>query len=283
MECLEFLQSLIKPDEEPFTTFLFRVQWVLKNVVKASEPNRWTPLIFLMGLKEVDQKFVFSLMKETWSTGLTLADDSDVDFMHVLKVVDKDNADQAVKQEMCQDVLVKEETEPILQPEPEDADLLAADIEDLAKPDGLALKRQDNEGDDEQVSGAVLGEVKLEGENKVIHLSEAGQRVKRSSEGTLGLIVPESKRRRVIPLTCPYCGLSQNGTREALIGHMRSAHNYGHTVFCKGCQTVVRLGETSEERARAWDQHEKDHHLPVCSICQGEFDDIRSMRLHHQV
>ena len=104
VECLEFLQSLIKPDEEPFTTFLFRVQWVLKNVVKASEPNRWTPLIFLMGLKEVDQKFVFSLMKETWSTGLTLADDSDVDFMHVLKVVDKDNADQAVKQEMCQQV-----------------------------------------------------------------------------------------------------------------------------------------------------------------------------------
>ena len=104
VECLEFLQSLIKPDEEPFTTFLFRVQWVLKNVVKASEPNRWTPLIFLMGLKEVDQKFVFSLMKETWSTGLTLADDSDVDFMHVLKVVDKDNAEQAVKQEMCQQV-----------------------------------------------------------------------------------------------------------------------------------------------------------------------------------
>ena len=104
VECLEFLQSLIKPDEEPFTTFLFRVQWVLKNVVKASEPNRWTPLIFLMGLKEVDQKFVFSLMKETWSTGLTLADDSDVDFMHVLKVVDKDNAEQAVKQEMCQEV-----------------------------------------------------------------------------------------------------------------------------------------------------------------------------------
>ena len=105
VECLEFLQSLIKPDEEPFTTFLFRVQWVLKNVVKASEPNRWTPLIFLMGLKEVDQKFVFSLMKETWScSGLTLADDSDtVDFMHVLKVVDKDNADQAVKQEICQD------------------------------------------------------------------------------------------------------------------------------------------------------------------------------------
>ena len=178
---------------------------------------------------------------------------------------------------MCQDVLVKEETEPVLQPEPEDADLLAADIEDLAKSDSLALKRQDNEGNEE-----VLGEVKLEGENEVMHLSEAGQRVKRSSEeGTVGLI--ESKRRRVIPLTCPYCGLSQNGTREALIGHMRSAHNYGQTVFCKGCQTVVRLGETSEERARAWDQHEKDHHLPVCSICQGEFDDIRSMRLHHQV
>ena len=182
---------------------------------------------------------------------------------------------------MCQDVLVKEETEPVLQPEPEDADLLAADIEDLAKSDSLALKRQDNEGNEEQDSGAVLGEVKLEGENQVMHLSEA---VKRGSEeGTVGLTVPESKRRRVIPLTCPYCGLSQNGTREALIGHMRKAHNYGQTVFCKGCQTVVRLGETSEERARAWDQHEKDHHLPVCSICQGEFDDIRSMRLHHQV
>ena len=65
-ERLEFLQSLVKPEYELFTTFLFRVRWVLANVVGCKQDmdvHRWPELIFLMGLKDVDQKFMVGLMK----------------------------------------------------------------------------------------------------------------------------------------------------------------------------------------------------------------------------
>ena len=66
-ERLEFLQSLVKPEYELFTTFLFRVQWVLVNVVGqevTGDNDRWAELMFLMGLKDVDQKFMVGVMKE---------------------------------------------------------------------------------------------------------------------------------------------------------------------------------------------------------------------------
>ena len=55
---LEFMLSLTKMESENFVTYLNRVEWVIENVLSSpsSDNEKWTRLIFLLGLNKVDQK-----------------------------------------------------------------------------------------------------------------------------------------------------------------------------------------------------------------------------------
>ena len=65
---LQFLRSLAKDPTEPYSAFLFRVEWVLGAVggtAKQELPRFWTKFMFLLGLRDVDQKLAVEMLNSS--------------------------------------------------------------------------------------------------------------------------------------------------------------------------------------------------------------------------
>ena len=62
-QSLQQVLSLTKADAELFTTFLFRVEWVLEAVLGLTGNQLLTKIFFLLGISQVNQVFVLDKLK----------------------------------------------------------------------------------------------------------------------------------------------------------------------------------------------------------------------------
>jgi len=76
------------------------------------------------------------------------------------------------------------------------------------------------------------------------------------------------------PYQCQVSGCSKAYNRSSRLRHHMKKHN---VLGCLGCglKDVVM---TPDE----WDKHETDYHLGKCVLCPLSFNDLKSMRQHHQ-
>merc|ERR1712029_12249 len=89
---LLLIQSLTKGDNETFKNFMFRIQWVIMNIVDDKNIQFWIQVFFLLGLQEADQKYVLEKFKENQMDSIS----------HVVESLDSAYFMTQVKVEQCE-------------------------------------------------------------------------------------------------------------------------------------------------------------------------------------